>query len=74
MALSGDTSGGGGSLEMLSKALEAVKNLRSNVGGFFETIGTGSKLVGTGGSPEEEERNFKAEFQHFMQKMVENVK
>ncbi len=69
---------GQGSVEMLQKALDAVKMLRCNVTALFETIATGPKLESPGSSgpttTEERERYFKSEFTVYMQKMVDNVK
>ena len=59
--------GGAGTLEMLQNALEAVRILRSNVGGFFENIASGAK---TDASNEEKEKQFKME----IYKILENLK
>lgn len=70
------TGEGQGSVEMLQKALDAVKMLRCNVTAFFETIATGPKLESNSSTTtqEERERAFKSVFTVFMQRMVDNVK
>jgi len=66
--------GGEGSVELLTRALEGVRSLRSEVAGLFDTLAVGARLVASGGSTEERDRNFKTSFQTHMTRMVEHVK
>ena len=64
---------GGGTLTTLHNALDAVRVLRCNMGGFFETI-SGGVRTDSSGSSDDRERSFRTELQGLIQKIFENFR